>query len=92
MTAAEVDGGKEVSHEDVHNKKLTLLTLFKYVASVGILIFSIIIVATLVFIRNVCVSSATNPWVCLVVCVSMLQLGGLFLNVGMRQFHSDAEF
>jgi hypothetical protein len=92
MTAAEVDGGKEVSHEDVHDEKLTPLTLFKYVASVGILIFSIVVVAALMFTRNTRVSSATNPWVCLVVCVSMLRLGGIVVYFGMPQFHSDAEF
>jgi hypothetical protein len=71
MTAAEVDGGK-ASHEDAHDVKLTPLLLAKYILSVGMLIFSIILVGALMFTGNTRVSRETNPWVCLVVCVSIV--------------------
>ena len=66
MTADEVDTSKE----NLHDEKITPLTLFKYVASVGILIFSIILVGALMFTGNTRVSNETNPFVCLIVCVS----------------------
>ena len=55
MTAAEVDGGK-ASHEDAHDVKLTPLLLAKYILSVGMLIFSIILVGALMFTGNTRVS------------------------------------
>ena len=67
MTGTEIKS----SHEDVHDVKLTPLLLFKYILSVGVLIFSIILVGALMFTGNTRVSKETNPWVCLLVCVSI---------------------
>jgi hypothetical protein len=54
------------------NQKLTPLTCIKYVASIGILIFSILLVGALMFARNTRVSREANPYVCVLVCVSTL--------------------
>jgi hypothetical protein len=60
--------------DEVHDVKLTPLLLAKYVLSVGMLIFSITLVGALMFTGNTRVSAATNPWVCLIVCVSTVCL------------------
>jgi len=54
---------------DSHDVKLTPFTIFRYVASIGLLIFSIIIVGALMFTKNTRVASETNPWVALIVCI-----------------------
>ena len=53
-----------------HDVKLTPFTLFRYVASIGLLIFSIIIVGALIFTGNTRVAKEANPAVALIVCVS----------------------
>ena len=55
-----------------HDVKLTPFTIFRYIASLGLLIFSIIIVVALIFTGNTRVAAETNPWVALIVCVSIL--------------------
>jgi len=57
---------------NLHDQQLTPLTLIKYVASIGILIFSIVLVGALMFARNTRVSREVNPYVCVLVCVSTL--------------------
>ena len=57
---------------NLHDQKLTPLTLVKYFASIGILIFSIVLVGALMFARNTRVSREANPYVCVLVCVSTL--------------------
>ena len=54
-----------------HDVKLTPFTIFRYTASIGLLIFSIVIVVALIFTGNTRVAQETNPWVALIVCVSM---------------------
>ena len=61
---------KESAHESAHDVALTPFTIFRYVASIGLLIFSIIIVGALMFTGNTRVAKETNPWVALIVCVS----------------------
>lgn len=68
MTDTEVS--KDVDHENVHDEKMTPLVLIKYVLSVAILCFSIVIVGALIFTGNTRISSETNSWVCVLVCVS----------------------
>ncbi len=68
MTAAEVD---KVDAANLHDEKITPLLIVKYIGSIGILIFSIILVGALMFTGNTRVSNETNPWVCLIVCVSL---------------------
>jgi hypothetical protein len=60
----------ESNHDNSHDVALTPLTLIKYVLSVALLCFSIVIVGALMFTGNTRVSKETNPWVSLVVCVS----------------------
>ena len=68
---------KESVHDSAHDVKLTPFTIFRYIASIGLLIFSIIIVGALIFTGNTRVASETNPWVALIVCVSAICLVGL---------------
>jgi hypothetical protein len=53
-----------------HDVKLTPLNLVRYVASIGLLCFSIAIVGALMFTGNTRVAKDANPWVAIVVCVS----------------------
>jgi len=62
---------KESAHESAHDVALTPFTIFRYVASIALLIFSIIIVGALMFTGNTRVAKETNPWVALIVCVSI---------------------
>ena len=55
---------------DSHDVELTPFTLLRYAISIGLLIFSIILVGALMFTGNTRVSEETNPWVAVVVCVS----------------------
>ena len=57
-----------------HDVKLTPFTIFRYTASIGLLIFSIVIVVALIFTGNTRVAQETNPWVALIVCVSVFYL------------------
>lgn len=65
---------KESAHDSAHDVALTPFTIFRYIASIGLLIFSIIIVGALIFTGNTRVASETNPWVALIVCVSVICL------------------
>ena len=67
MTDVEV----EKDNSNLHDEKITPLVIIKYIGSIGILIFSIILVGALMFTGNTRVSSETNPWVCLITCVSL---------------------
>ena len=68
----DTDATKEVDHATAHDEKVTPLVLIKYVLSCALLTFSIVIVGALMFTGNTRISSETNPWVCLLVCVSYL--------------------
>ena len=68
MTDAEIE--KSGAAADSHDVKVTPFTLFRYVASLALLIFSIIIVGALIFTGNTRVAKEANPWVALIVCVS----------------------
>jgi len=70
MTAAEA---KDTDKENLHDEKITPLVMIKYVGSIAILIFSIILVGALMFTRNTRVSSTTNPAVCVIICVSIIE-------------------
>ena len=58
------------SGADAHDIALTPFTIFRYTASIALLIFSIIIVAALIFTGNTRVAKDANPAVALIVCVS----------------------
>ena len=58
------------SGADAHDIALTPFTVFRYVASIGLLIFSIIIVGALIFTGNTRVANDASPWVAVIVCVS----------------------
>ena len=62
------DNSKDVDNS--HDVELTPFTLLRYAISIGLLIFSIILVGALMFTGNTRVSKETNPWVAVVVCVS----------------------
>ena len=55
---------------DSHDIALTPFTILRYGASIGLLIFSIVIVAALIFTGNTRVAKDANPAVALIVCVS----------------------
>eukprot|EP00571_Detonula_confervacea_P015447 CAMPEP_0172306236 /NCGR_PEP_ID=MMETSP1058-20130122/7347_1 /TAXON_ID=83371 /ORGANISM="Detonula confervacea, Strain CCMP 353" /LENGTH=190 /DNA_ID=CAMNT_0013018051 /DNA_START=91 /DNA_END=660 /DNA_ORIENTATION=+ len=57
------------SQADSHDVELTPFTIFRYVASIALLIFSIVIVGALMFTGNTRVAKETNPWVALIVCI-----------------------
>jgi hypothetical protein len=77
MTDTEI----EKSPEGAHDVELTPLLLFKYLLSVCVLLFSIILVGALMFTGNTRVAKETNPWVALIVCVSALLSSLIFLFV-----------
>jgi silicon transporter len=60
---------KESAADDSHDIELTPFTIFRYVASIGLLIFSIIIVGALMFTGNTRVADEANPWVAVIVCI-----------------------
>ena len=60
----------KASAAESHDVKLTPFTILRYIASIGMLIFSIVIVGALMFTGNTRVAKETNPWVSLIVCVS----------------------
>ena len=70
MTDTEVVKVPEADYDNKHDVALTPLTLIKYVLSIALLSFSIVIVGALMFTGNTRVSNETNPWVCILVCVS----------------------
>jgi len=59
----------EKAGADSHDVALTPFTIIRYIMSIGLLIFSIIIVGALIFTGNTRVASETNPWVALIVCI-----------------------
>ena len=61
---------KQSSATDSHDIALTPFTLLRYVMSIGLLIFSIIIVGALMFTGNTRVAKEANPAVAVIVCVS----------------------
>ena len=61
---------KDSHAADSHDIELTPFTIFRYVASMGLLIFLIIIVGALMFTGNTRVADEASPWVALIVCVS----------------------
>ena len=65
---------KESAADDSHDVKLTPFTIFRYVASIALLIFSIIIVGALIFTENTRVAQETHPAVALIVVVSHASL------------------
>ncbi|KAL7518879.1 hypothetical protein ACHAWX_003687 [Stephanocyclus meneghinianus] len=62
------DVKEEHNAADSHDVKLTPLNLVRYVASIGLLCFSIAIVGALMFTGNTRVAKDANPWVAIVVC------------------------
>ena len=60
------DAAKSQSHEDVHDEKVTPLTLIKYTYSVGLLIFSVIIIMAAIFNEETKLSADVSPWLALV--------------------------
>ena len=50
--------------------KLTPLLAFKYVASLGLMVFSMVLVGALIFTENTRVAKEASPWVSLIVLVS----------------------
>ena len=88
MTDIDVDTAK-ADAANLHDEKITPLTVVKYIGSIGILIFSIILVGALMFTGNTRVSKETNPWVCLIVCVSHTYVPGVFLVLLCVEFYSD---
>ena len=55
---------------DSHDIQMTPFNIVRYTISIGLLIFSIILVGALMFTGNTRVASETNPWVAIIVCVS----------------------
>ena len=80
MSAAEVE--KSSSHADAHDVKLTPLLAFKYVASLGLMVFSMILVGALIFTENTRVAKEANPWVSLIVLVSFRKLPARYRVAG----------
>jgi hypothetical protein len=78
MSTAEIQSGADTApvkhddHADSHDVKLTPFNILRYIGSIGLLIFSIIIVGALMFTGNTRVAKDANPWVSLIVCVSCL--------------------
>jgi hypothetical protein len=75
MSTAEIQSGgdtapvKHDDHADSHDVKLTPFNILRYIGSIGLLIFSIIIVGALMFTGNTRVAKDANPWVSLIVCI-----------------------
>jgi hypothetical protein len=68
MTDAEI--AKDTSeHADTHDVKLTPFTIFRYTYSVLLLIFSIVLVVSLMFTGNTKLASMSSPWAALFVCI-----------------------
>mmetsp|Transcript_11318 Transcript_11318/g.14466 ORF Transcript_11318/g.14466 Transcript_11318/m.14466 type:complete len:509 (-) Transcript_11318:163-1689(-) len=63
------DTTKTQAAEASHDVALTPFTAIRYVASIGMLIFSIVIVGALMFTGNTRVAKDAHPWVALIVCI-----------------------
>jgi hypothetical protein len=55
---------------DSHDIELTPFNVVRYALSIGLLIFSIILVGALMFTGNTRVADEAGPWVAIIVCVS----------------------
>ncbi|EJK74086.1 hypothetical protein THAOC_04260, partial [Thalassiosira oceanica] len=60
---------KSDNHADAHDVKLTPLLAFKYVASLGLMVFSMVLVGALIFTKNTRVAQEASPWVSLIVLI-----------------------
>jgi silicon transporter len=65
---ADADVNKELA--DAHDVKLTPFTIFRYTYSVVLLIFSIVLVVSLMFTGNTKLASIASPWAALFVCIA----------------------
>lgn len=75
MTAAEVEIEKPAlreEHANAHDMPMTPTVIIRQVLSLALCIFSVTIVGALIFTGNTRVAQETNPWVALIVCVSLL--------------------
>lgn len=75
MTAAEVETEKPAlreEHANAHDMKLTPSVIIRQIVSLGLCAFSVTIVGALIFTGNTRVAQETNPWIALIVCVSIL--------------------
>jgi len=57
------------SHAESHDVPLTPFNIVRYIISLGLLVFSIVIVGALIFTGNTRVAKETNSWVALIVCI-----------------------
>jgi hypothetical protein len=74
MTAAEVETEKPAlreEHANAHDMKLTPSVIIRQIVSLGLCAFSVTIVGALIFTGNTRVAQETNPWIALIVCVSI---------------------
>eukprot|EP00577_Skeletonema_sp_RCC1716_P028143 CAMPEP_0113416110 /NCGR_PEP_ID=MMETSP0013_2-20120614/24946_1 /TAXON_ID=2843 ORGANISM="Skeletonema costatum, Strain 1716" /NCGR_SAMPLE_ID=MMETSP0013_2 /ASSEMBLY_ACC=CAM_ASM_000158 /LENGTH=73 /DNA_ID=CAMNT_0000303153 /DNA_START=45 /DNA_END=263 /DNA_ORIENTATION=+ /assembly_acc=CAM_ASM_000158 len=55
---------------DAHDVKLTPFTIFRYAYSVCLLIFSIVLVVSLMFTGNTKLAADVSPWAALFVCIA----------------------
>lgn len=60
---------KSDAHDSSHDVKLTPLLAFKYVASLGLMVFSMVLVGALIFTENTRVAKEASPWVSLIVLI-----------------------
>jgi len=58
-------------HANAHDMKLTPLIIIQQVASLALCAFCVTIVGALIFTGNTRVADETNPWIALIVCVSI---------------------
>jgi len=63
------DDGKEVDHAAAHDISMAPFDLVRYAISLGLLVFSIVLVGALIFTGNTRVAAEANPWVALIVCI-----------------------
>ena len=61
---------KNDDHADAHDISMAPFDLARYAVSLGLLVFSIVLVGALIFTENTRVAKEANPWVALIVCVS----------------------
>jgi hypothetical protein len=57
-------------HADVHDIEMTPFNIVRYLISIGLLIFSLILVGALIFTENTRVANEANPVVALIVCIA----------------------
>ena len=64
----------EASAADSHDVELTPFTIFRYTYSVCLLIFSIVLVISLMFTGNTKLAADASPWAALFVCIGVTLL------------------